>query len=566
MNLHQEQLQQTQMGAQLLIQCLLNENVDTIFGYPGGAVIPIYDALYDCVEITHILTRHEQAAVHAADGYARVTGRPGVTLVTSGPGATNAVTGIANAFLDSIPLVVLTGQVPTELIGRDSFQEVNIFGMTMDVTKHNYSVTRIEDLPRIIKEAFYIAATGRPGPVLIDLPKNIMNAKTDLQPLDHISVRGYAPSPSISDEIVETIRERISSAKQPVIVAGGGVITSGASDLLLQIAENNGIPVANTLMGIGSFPTDHPLYLGMLGMHGTYASNRAVHQADLLISLGVRFNDRLSGKIKSFSPNSWKIHVDIDDAEFNKNIPVDQIIHANIKDLLEQYLAVPQQNVSATSDWSSQTATWQRKVPHFTAEPGYLSPQEVIQLLSQHTEGKAIVATDVGQHQIWTAHHYKFKRPRSFLTSGGLGTMGFGFPAAIGAAIANPNSPIICVTGDGSFQMNLQELMTAVDYQLPVKIAILNNGYLGMVRQWQQLFYERRYSSVHISSPDFVAFAHAYGVKGLRAQTLSEADAIIQEALATPGPVLMEFNVREEQNVYPMVPPGESNDRMILSE
>ncbi|WP_217640049.1 biosynthetic-type acetolactate synthase large subunit [Fontibacillus panacisegetis] len=561
-----ETLLQTTNGAQLLIQCLLNENVNTIFGYPGGAVIPIYDALYDCAEITHILTRHEQAAVHAADGYARVTGRPGVALVTSGPGATNAVTGIANAFMDSVPLVVLTGQVSTDLIGRDSFQEVNIFGMTMDITKHNYVVLDIADLPRIIKEAFHIASTGRPGPVLIDLPKNIMNTKSNLQPLDQVSIRGYDHTPPISDEIVRAIHDRLFSAKRPVIIAGGGVVSSGASQQLHCLAEKVGIPIVNTLMGIGSFPTNHPLYLGMLGMHGTYAANRAVHQADLLISLGVRFNDRLSGKIKSFSPNSWKIHVDIDNAEFNKNIPVDLAVQGNISHLLSKLIPlVNRSTMSSLSEWANETTAWQRKVPHFTAESGNLSPQEVIQLLSKYTSGEAIVATDVGQHQIWTAHHYKFIRPRSFLTSGGLGTMGFGFPAAIGAAIADGNGPIICITGDGSFQMNLQELMTAVDYQLPIKIAILNNGYLGMVRQWQQLFYDRRYSSVQISSPDFVTFAQAYGVKGLRAQSLDEADAIIQESLATPGPVLMEFNVREEQNVYPMVPPGESNDRMILN-
>lgn len=557
--------QKTITGAELLIECLMGEQVDTIFGYPGGAVIPIYDALYDCSDIRHILTRHEQAAVHAADGYARVTGRPGVALVTSGPGATNAVTGIANAFMDSVPLVVLTGQVSTDLIGRDSFQEVNIFGMTMDVTKHNYVVMDVKQLPRIIKEAFHIASTGRPGPVLIDLPKNIMNAKTAPETLEKISIRGYEPAPEIPEETVAQIANRLGSAERPVILAGGGVVSSGSSDALLDLAVNAGIPVVSTLMGIGAFPSDHPLYLGMLGMHGTYAANRAVHQADVLLSLGARFNDRLSGKIKSFSPESWKVHVDIDDAELGKNIPVDVAVHGNIRDLLMKINPLTGR-LTAAEAWAKETTRWQKKVPHFTAEAGTLCPQEVIQLLHKFTEGNAVVATDVGQHQIWTAHHYKFKHARSFLTSGGLGTMGFGLPAAIGAAIAGDGSPVICVTGDGSFQMNLQELMTAVDYQLPIKIALLNNGYLGMVRQWQQMFYKRRYSSVQISSPDYVAFASAYGVTGLRAQTLDEAESIIRQSLEIPGPVLMEFNVKDEQNVFPMVPPGESNDKMIMDE
>ncbi|MCM3702982.1 biosynthetic-type acetolactate synthase large subunit [Paenibacillus macerans] len=559
---------QLKTGAELLIECLREEKVDTIFGYPGGAVIPIYDALYDCSGIRHILTRHEQAAVHAADGYARVTGRAGVALVTSGPGATNAVTGIANAFMDSVPLVVLTGQVSTDLIGRDSFQEVNIFGMTMDVTKHNYAVADISQLPRIVKEAFYIATTGRPGPVLIDLPKNVMAGKTGLAPALQASIRGYQPAPPIPDESVRIIRDKLAASQRPVLVAGGGVVSSGAAEELIRFAENARIPVATTLMGIGAFPSRHPLYLGMLGMHGTYAANRAVHQADLLLCLGTRLNDRLSGKAKSFSPQSWKIQVDIDNAELNKNIPMDLNVQGDVRELLAKLNASPCGGLGG--EWADGTAGWQRKVPHFTADADKdgLNPQEVIKLLDTLTEGGAVVATDVGQHQIWTAHHYRFSRPRSFLTSGGLGTMGFGFPAAIGAAVAQGSEtrPILCVTGDGSFQMNLQELMTAVDYKLPVKIAILNNGYLGMVRQWQQLFYDRRYSSVQISSPDFVTFAKAYGVPGFRAQTVEEAEFAIRRALKTPGPVLMEFNVKEEQNVYPMVPPGESNDRMLTGE
>lgn len=565
---HPAKASKTLTGAELLIRCLREEGVDTLFGYPGGAVIPIYDALYDCPDIRHILTRHEQAAVHAADGYARITGRPGVALVTSGPGATNAVTGIANAFMDSVPLVVLTGQVSTDLIGRDSFQEVNIFGMTMDVTKHNYVVMEVEQLPRILKEAFHIATSGRPGPVLVDLPKNIMNAKTEQAPLRHVTLRGYEPVPPVSRETISLIADRLASAERPVILAGGGVVSSGASEALRQLAEHADIPLVSTLMGIGAFPSGHPLYLGMVGMHGTYAANRAVHQADLLLALGVRFNDRLSGKIQAFSPNSWKVQVDIDDAELGKNIPVHLGVHGNLSELLEGLTALAASAHGGARSWAAEAAGWQRNVPHFTAKPGTLNPQEVISLLHKLTDGEAIVATDVGQHQIWTAHHYKFKRARSFLTSGGLGTMGFGLPAAIGAAIgaeaAGRHEPVLCVTGDGSFQMNLQELMTAVDYGLPVKIAILNNGYLGMVRQWQQLFHQRRYSSVQITSPDYVAFAAAYGVTGLRASSLSEAEAIIRQGLDLPGPVLMEFRVVEEQNVYPIVPPGESHDRMIL--
>lgn len=555
-------------GAELLIECLRAEQVDTIFGYPGGAVIPIYDALYDCPEIRHILTRHEQAAVHAADGYARVAGRAGVALVTSGPGATNAVTGIANAYMDSVPMVVLTGQVSTDLIGRDSFQEVNIYGMTMDVTKHNYSVMDLRELPRIIKEAFHLAVTGRPGPVLIDLPKNLMTARTNLGPAGEMNIRGYVPAAEIDEAAVQLIASKLGAARRPVLVAGGGAAAPGAAEQLLQLAETAQIPVATTLMGIGSFPARHPLYLGMLGMHGTYAANRAVHHADLLICLGTRLNDRLSGNAKSFAPNAWKIQVDIDEAELDKNIPVDLKLCGDVGELLYRLNACVR--APERTEWPAETAGWQRKVPHYSeTEGGALNPQEVIRLIDRHTQGNAVVATDVGQHQIWTAHHYRFSRPRSFLTSGGLGTMGFGFPAAIGAAIALGGSaapPVVCLTGDGSFQMNLQEMMTAVDYGLPVKIAILNNGYLGMVRQWQQLFYERRYSSVHITSPDFVAFAGAYGVPGLRAQTPEEADAIIQQALALPGPILMEFNVREEQNVYPMVPPGAGNDQMLTGE
>lgn len=548
----------------MVIQALILEKVNTIFGYPGGAVLPIYDALYDCEEIRHILMRHEQAAVHAADGYARVTGRTGVALVTSGPGATNAITGIATAYMDSVPLVIVTGQVPIELIGRDSFQEVNIYSMTMDITKHNYLVMDVEELPRIIKEAFYIANTGRPGPVLIDIPKNVMNTHATFNYTNLVQIRGYNVNYSVEETTIQRIAEVISHAQKPIILCGGGIISSGASELLEKLAEEAQIPIVSTLMGISAFPSRHPLHLGMLGMHGTFAANKAVHQADLLISMGVRFSDRVMGNIKSFSPNSFKVHIDIDAAELNKNITVDLPVTGDIKAVLSQLLKQLKKGESAP--WVSETSQWQKKVPRFDKSNSVLQPQKVIQLIDEMTDGDAIITTDVGQHQIWTAHHYAFKYPRSLLTSGGLGTMGYGFPAAIGAALAAPHRQIICISGDGSFQMNLQELMTAVDYQLPVKIAILNNGYLGMVRQWQEMFFHRRYSSVRLSSPDYVMFAQSYGATGLRAQTIQEARKIIGIALETPGPVIMEFDVTEEENVYPIVPPGRGNDEMIISD
>lgn len=548
----------------MLIQALLLEHIDTIFGYPGGAVLPIYDALYDYQQIRHILMRHEQAAVHAADGYARVTGGTGVALVTSGPGATNAITGIATAYMDSVPLVIITGQVPTNLIGRDSFQEVNIYSMTMDITKHNYLVMDINELPRIIKEAFYIARTGRPGPVLIDIPKNVMNAHAAFSYSSVVQIRGYNNNPKVKETSIMRIAEAINKAQKPIILCGGGIISSGASQLLEALAVKTNIPIVCTLMGIGAIPSRHPLHLGMVGMHGTFAANKAVHQADLLIIMGVRFSDRVLGNMKAFSPHSYKIHIDIDAAELNKNIIVDLPVTGDIQDVITQLLKQLQNGNN--KQWVYETSQWQKKVPRYVNSNSALQPQEVIQLIDELTDGDAIITTDVGQHQIWTAHHYAFKYPRSLLTSGGLGTMGYGFPAAIGAALAAPERQIICISGDGSFQMNLQELMTAVDYQLPVKVAILNNGYLGMVRQWQELFFDRRYSSVKLSSPDFVKFAQSYGATGLRAHTLEEARDIISIAINTPGPVIMEFDVVEEENVYPIVPPGRSNNEMIIPE
>lgn len=555
-------------GAELLVELLQKKDVTTIFGYPGGAVLPIYDALFDCEGLEHILVRHEQAAVHAADGYARASGEVGVTLVTSGPGATNAITGIATAFMDSIPLIVLTGQVPTDMIGLDSFQEVDIYGMTMSITKHNYIVMKKSDLPRIIDEAFYLATSGRPGPVLIDLPKNVM---MDTAPINYeetqqpplAPIRGYSVPNQSSTRDLDKMAEKIRNADRPLLLIGGGCVTGEAPYLLHKLAERLNLPIATTLMGIGAFPSDHPLNLGMVGMHGTVAANRAIQSADVLICLGVRFSDRVTGKRKAFSPNSYKIQVDIDEAEFDKNIGIDLALSDSITNVLQELLN--RTSEGSYSAWHDQIHQWSRSPiqPYKEKHTERLTPQDVIRFMDQATDTDAIISTDVGQHQIWTAHHYHFNKPRTFLTSGGLGTMGYGFPAAIGAAIAFPERQVICISGDGSFQMNMQEIMTAVDLRLNVKVVILKNGYLGMVRQWQQLFLNKRYSAVRISSPDFASLAKSFGAQGYRASTRDEAKSVIERALNTKGPAIMEFNVIEETNVYPIVPPGASNEECI---
>lgn len=561
-------------GAELLVRLLREQAVDTIFGYPGGAVLPVYDALFDCPELCHVLVRHEQAAVHAADGYARATGRPGVALVTSGPGATNAVTGIATAYMDSVPIVVLTGQVATDLIGLDSFQEVDIYGMTMPITKHNYIARDVRDLPRIVREAFHLAATGRPGPVLIDLPKNVMlaaceEAAGESGAAEPVRIRGYEPSPRIDEEALDELAQCLSRAERPLLLVGGGCLAGETPRMLRELAERGRFPVASTLMGIGVFPSRHPLHLGMVGMHGTVAANRALQAADVLACLGVRFSDRVTGKRRTFSPDSFKIQIDIDEAELNKNIGVDLAVRGAMEDALRGVLQrfAPESGRDRAA-WHGQLAEWATRKPRKekAAQAGRLTPQEVIRCLDEATNGDAIVTTDVGQHQIWTAHHYGFSAPRSLLTSGGLGTMGYGFPAAIGAAMACPDRTVLCVSGDGSFQMNLQEMMTAVDVGANVKVAILKNGYLGMVRQWQQLFLSRRYSAVQISSPDFAAMACTFGARGYAAGTLEEARAIIAEALRTEGPAILVFDVVEEANVYPIVPPGASNQEMIVDQ
>lgn len=547
-------------GAEILLECLQKEGVDVIFGYPGGQVIPIYDALYDS-KIRHILVRHEQGAVHAADGYARSTGKTGVCLATSGPGATNLVTGIANAYMDSVPMVAITGQVPTTLLGSDSFQEADITGITIPITKHNYLVREIKDLPRVIKEAFHIAGTGRPGPVLVDFAKDMQVAKYKLDYPEIVDLPGYKPNYVGNARQVKEAADAILEAKKPLLYIGGGIIASGAEQELIRLAERMEIPVTATLMGMAAFPTAHPLFLGMLGMHGTAAANFAVCETDLLIAVGVRFDDRVTGKIDTFAPNAKIIHIDIDPAEIGKNVRYDIPIVGDAKVVLEMLLEriIPARN----PEWLAQVNQWKTDHPLKYEKTG-LKPQMVIEAISELTQGDAIICTEVGQHQMWTAHFYRFTRTRSFITSGGLGTMGYGFPASIGAQVGNPGRLVIDIAGDGSFQMNIQELGTAVEHNIPVKVVIINNAYLGMVRQWQELFFNKRYSSTVMEhNPDFVKIAEAYGAKGYRITEAQNLHDTLREAFAAPGPVVVDCRVEREENVLPMVPAGGSISRMI---
>ena len=554
-------------GAQILIQALKHEGVEVIFGYPGGAVIDIYDELYR-ENIRHILVRHEQGAVHAADGYARATGKVGCVLVTSGPGASNTVTGIATAYMDSIPLVVFTGQVPTALIGTDAFQEVDIVGITRPCTKHNFLVKRVEDLGKTIHEAFYIARTGRPGPVLVDLPKDVMQAVGEYEPtiLSH-SEEKTRPVPSQ----IFYVKDLIAQSRRPVLLTGGGVILGRAAEELRKFAWRTKIPVTSTLMGIGAFPGSDPLWLGMPGMHGTYYANMAISHCDLLIAVGCRFDDRVTGKVDHFAPHARIVHIDVDPSSINKNVMADVPIVGDCKTILQAINdKLAQDNFTVgdadRAEWFEQISTWRKENPlSYCQSEEEIKPQFVVEKLYEITKGKAIITTEVGQNQMWAAQFYLFDEPNTLITSGGLGTMGYGFPAAIGVQIAYPERTVVDIAGDGSIQMNIQEMATAVQHNLPVKIVLLNNGYLGMVRQWQQLFYEKRYSQTDMSyQPDFVKLAEAYGFLGLRATKPGEVEEVLKKGLSHPGPVLMDFHVAREECVYPMVRPGAPIHEMTL--
>ncbi|SLM30577.1 acetolactate synthase III, large subunit [Desulfamplus magnetovallimortis] len=562
-------------GAEILIKMIKEQGVDTIFGYPGGAVIDIYDALEKTQELKHILVRHEQGAVHAADAYARAKGKVGVALVTSGPGATNTVTGIASAFMDSIPVVIFTGQVPTALIGNDAFQEVDIVGITRPCTKHNYLVKDPGKLARTIKEAFYIAQTGRPGPVLVDLPKDIMGAFVEFEDPGDIDMKSYKPTYDPNKKQLSKVVKLIKQAKRPVIFSGGGVVLSKASEELTALAKMTNTPVTASLMGLGTFPGSDPLWLGMPGMHGTYRANMSISHCDLLISAGVRFDDRVTGRTDKFASGAKIVQIDIDPTSIHKNVEATCPIVGDCKKtlgLLNSMLEKEDKNAikgkpEERKAWIDQIAQWKATSPQkFEQGPDIIKPQFVVDALHRLTDQKkTIITTEVGQNQMWTAQYYHFDHPNHFITSGGLGVMGFGLPAAIGAKAACPDKLVVCIAGDGSIQMNSQELMTSIEAKLPVKIVILNNRYLGMVRQWQELFYEKRYASTNMEqSPDFVKLAEAYGATGLRTDRVDEVESVLKKGLATDGTVIMEFMVEREECVYPMVPAGGAISEMIL--
>ncbi len=567
-------------GAQIFFECLKKEGVDVIFGFPGGAVLDLYHEMPKS-GIRHILVRHEQGAAHMADGYARATGRVGVCLVTSGPGATNTVTGIATAYMDSVPMVIFTGQVPTALIGNDAFQEVDIVGITRPCTKHNYLVKDVNDMARVIKEAFFLARTGRPGPVLVDLPKDVVQATTEFRYPKRVELTGYRPTIEAHMGQIKRAVQLIKKSKNPVVYAGGGVIASGSSDELIRFADLIGAPVTTTLMGLGCFPAVkknedgskglNPLWLGMLGMHGTFRANMAISHADLVIGVGARFDDRVTGKIAGFAPKAKIIHIDIDPTSISKNVEVDIPIVGDCKNALEKLIqtieAEPLEGLEESrAPWLSQIATWRETYPlSYKQEGDIIKPQFVVDKIYEVCNGDAIITTEVGQNQMWAAQYFHLESPRSFLSSGGLGTMGYGLPAAIGAQVAFPDRLVVDIAGDGSIQMNIQELITAVCNCLPVKVAILNNRFLGMVRQWQELFYEKNYCSTCMdAAPDFVKLAEAYGAVGLRATRPEEVEPMIREAFSINRPVLMDFIVEQEEGVYPMVPAGKNISEMLL--
>ncbi len=557
-------------GAQAVWRCLEAEGVSVIFGYPGGAVLPLYDALLDS-SVRHILVRHEQAAVHAADAYARVTGQVGVCLATSGPGATNLVTGLANAYMDSIPVIAVTGQVTSRLIGRDAFQEADVTGITLPITKHNYLVQRPEDLPRVFREAFHIARTGRPGPVLIDIPKDVQSQMLEYDYPAQLNLPGYRPTVLGNPRQIQLAAEAIASAERPVIIAGGGVVSAGASGLVRDLAEMQDIPVVTTLMGIGAMPVTHPQCFGLLGMHGRFSANRAVSESDLVIALGMRFDDRVTGGAGRYAPRARVVHVDVDPAEIGKNRSVDIPIVGDVGKVLEALLpslrAPALRAAEARRAWLAQVQDWERQRPiaYEESDDRPLKPQRVIEEISRLAGPEAICVVDVGQHQMWAAQLWNHQQPRRFLSSSGLGTMGFGLPAAIGAQVAAPGGEVWLVVGDGGLQMTLQELATAVQEELPIRIAVINNGFLGMVRQWQEMFHRRRYSAVQFGPwPDFVRLAEAFGLPGLRVQSLAEVGPALTRARLEKGPVLIDFIVDPEECVFPMVPPGQGIEKMIL--
>jgi acetolactate synthase-1/2/3 large subunit len=556
-------------GAQILFKALKEEGVDTIFGYPGGAVLDIYDELPK-TDIRHILVRHEQGAVHAADAYARALGSVGVCLVTSGPGATNTVSGIASAYLDSVPIVVITGQVPTHLIGNDAFQEVDIVGITRPCTKHNYLVTDVKDIARVIKEAFHIAKSGRPGPVLVDLPKNLMIATTSYKPLKTVKLRSYQPNYKPNVRQLHKVVQLIKKSRKPLILAGGGVLLSKGAEALTAFAEKINTPVAATLMGLGVFPTKTNLWLGMIGMHGTYRANMSSGDCDLLIAIGVRFDDRVTGKTDAFATNAKIVHVDIDPTSIRKNVPVSIPVVGDCKVTLEMLNdLLDEEDLPALckqrEPWLEQIEEWKSTNPLAYEQKEQIKPQYVIEKLYELTKGEAIITTEVGQNQMWAAQYYHFDRPNCFITSGGLGCMGFGLPAAIGAQIACPDKLVVDIAGDGSIQMNIQEMATAVQNNLPIKVVILNNQCLGMVRQWQEMFYDKCYSCTDMAAaPDFVKLAEAYGAVGLRAEHPDEVVSVLKKGLSTPKTVIMEFMVEKEEKVYPMVPAGAAITDMLL--
>ena len=566
-------------GAEILIKSLKKKEVDVIFGYPGGAVIDIFDAMHDS-DINFYLTRHEQGAVHAADGYARASGKCGVCIATSGPGATNLVTGIATANMDSIPLIAITGQVSTNLIGNEAFQEVDATGITRAITKHNYLVKDVNNLAKIIDEAFYIATTGRPGPVLIDIPKDVQQHKTSKISSKGVNIPGYKPNLTGNLKQIKKAAELINKAKKPVIYAGGGIISSDASKLLKKIAEKADIPVTTTLLGLGAFPETHELSLGMLGMHGTQYANFAIMESDLILALGARFDDRVTGKISEFAPHAKIIHIDIDPSSVGKNVRVDIPIVGDAKQILKELDKILK--AKKHTDWEKEIGSWKKEFPlAYRKKTDLVSPQYVIECVREATKGKAIISTEVGQNQMWVAQFYKFEEPRTLLTSGGLGTMGYGFPAAIGAKVAKPDMPVFDIAGDGSIQMNIQELATAVIKNIGVKIIILNNGFLGMVRQWQELFYNKRYAATCLRTgalnpgkdakskecpeytPDFVKLAEAYGATGMRIYKNEDVKKTIKKALEIDGPVVLDCIIDKEENVFPMVPTGASLRQMM---